>query len=168
MQNLKKNDTNELICKRKNRFTDIEKQCMVTEGRVVRRDRLGVWIDTCTLLYLRCQQGPTVKKRNKKNTEVQSWWQSSLYFPKASETPVREAQSSLPSRLGWAACAQAALWFLGETGDLCVKSTLEHRAEPALEDQRGQSERSVRGAGGLCFAKSVSTYFVTWIDHTHL
>lgn len=62
MQNLKKNDTDELICKRKNRFTDIEKQCMVIEGRVVRRDRLGVWIDMYTLLYLRCQQGPTVKK----------------------------------------------------------------------------------------------------------
>ena len=42
-----------------------------------------------------------------------------------------------------------------------MKSILEHRAEPALEDQRGQSERSVREADGLCLAKSVSTYFVT-------
>ena len=39
---------------------------MVTEGSVVTRDRLGVWINMYTLLYVRCQPGPTVKKKLKK------------------------------------------------------------------------------------------------------
>ena len=63
---------------------------------------------------------------------------------------MREAQNSLPRSLDLPACTLAALWISGETWDLCVKSPLEHRTEPAPEDPRRWPERSVRHAGGLC------------------
>ena len=54
MQNLKRNDTNELIYKIRNRLTDLENEFMITREkglgqRIVRK----FGIDTYTLLYLK-------------------------------------------------------------------------------------------------------------------
>ena len=42
MQNLKKNDTNEFIYKTET-LTDLENTFMITRGKGVRREKLGVW-----------------------------------------------------------------------------------------------------------------------------
>ena len=45
MQNLKKNDTNKLIYKTET-LTDLENKLMITRGKGMRREKLGIW-DWC-------------------------------------------------------------------------------------------------------------------------
>ena len=105
---------------------------MVTEGRVVRRDRLGVWIDMHALLYVRCQPGPTVKKNLKKIQRCEADGRVASVSPKLLK-PLRGRRRIHCHT----ACSLATLWILGETWDLCVQSPLEHRTEPAPEDPHG-------------------------------
>ena len=59
MWNLKKKDTNELVCKNRKRLTDIENKLMVTKGGSWGRDKLGIWDwQIYTAIYKIHKQGP--------------------------------------------------------------------------------------------------------------